>query len=88
MRFATTYSYALCVSLALQAGCLALYAKHFLEFTDRMFCLAFGFYWLGFLAAVLPRHKSPSTWRLAYVSFGFLAWFLAAVNLLPSASRR
>jgi len=48
-----------------------------------MFFLAFGFYWLGFLAVVLPRSQSPSAWRLFYVALGFLVWFDTAVFLVP-----
>jgi hypothetical protein len=81
--FARAYSWALCGSLAIQAACLWLCATRFMEFTHRMFFLSFCFYWLGFLAVVLTRPQPPSTWQLVYVAVGFLAWFSAAVWLVP-----
>ncbi len=82
-KFARPYSWAFCCSLIIQAACLALCVTRFREFTPRMFFLSFGFYWLGFLAVVLPRPQSPSAWRLFYVALGFLAWFNAAIYLVP-----
>jgi hypothetical protein len=81
--FARSYSLALCASLVIQAACLAFCATRFLQFTHRMFMLAFVFYWIGFLAVVLPRPRTPSAWRLGYVTLGFLAWFVAAVFTVP-----
>jgi hypothetical protein len=83
IKFARSYSWALCCSLLVQAACLGLCATRFRDFTPRMFSLASGLYWLGFLAVVLPRPQSPSAWRLFYVAVGFLAWFDAAVFLVP-----
>ena len=67
----------------IQTAALILCITRFREFTPRMFLLSFCFYWLGFLAVVLPRPQSPSTWRLFYVALGFLAWFNAAIYLVP-----
>ncbi len=81
-KFARSYSLAFCCSLIVQAACLILCVRRW-EFTPRMFFLSFCFYWLGCLAVVLPRPQSPSAWRLFYVALGFLAWFNAAIYLVP-----
>ena len=81
--FARSYSWAICLSLVIQAACLVLSSRHFQMFTPRMFFLAFCLYWFGFLAVVLTKPEAPSWWRLLYVGAGFLVWFIAAVLFVP-----
>lgn len=63
-QFAKSYSYALCVSLLIQAACLVLCVKRS-GFSDRMFCLSFGFYWLG-------SHCGPAMPTIAAIVEGVL----------------
>jgi hypothetical protein len=82
-RFANSYSKGFCVSLVIQGVVVALAAKSLFYFHDRVFYLAFGFYWLGFLAVVLTQPQSPKRWRVWYITVGFVLWFFAAAALVP-----